>query len=159
MTTPSWTTYGGSPERLGAAETESASLQRAFVLPLSGTVTGQVLSSGGLFYAATNAGEIVAFDADGTVLWRDDVGQLAHTCVQLNGYGLVGTGVIDQAAGILYVADAFGRLHALALATGAEEPGWPVRMFTDYRRELNWGALALADGSVYVPTASYCASR
>src|SRR5262249_21972753 len=34
--------------------------------------------------------------------------------------------------------------------------GWPVRVFTDFRRELVWGALSLADGSVYVPTASYC---
>ena len=37
-------------------------------------------------------------------------------------------------------------------------PGWPVRVFGDYRRELVWGALALVDGSVYVPTAAYCDS-
>ena len=57
---------------------------------------------------------------------------------------------------MLYLMDAFGRLHALSLSTGANRPGWPVKVFTDDRRELNWGALSLVDGSVYVPTASYC---
>src|SRR5262249_59286563 len=32
------------------------------------------------------------------------------------------------------------------------------RVFSDFRRELVWGALTLADGAVYVPTASYCDS-
>jgi hypothetical protein len=33
-----------------------------------------------------------------------------------------------------------------------------VRVFSDFRRELVWGALTLADGAVYVPAASYCDS-
>src|SRR5262249_3550406 len=82
------------------------------------------------------------------------VGQLTNRCAQLDGYGVTGTGVIDPATDTLYVADAFGRLHALALSNGAERPGWPVRVFTDDRRELVWGALSLVDGAVYVPTAS-----
>src|SRR5262249_44698777 len=49
-------------------------------------------------------------------------------------------------------------LHALDLATGAERPGWPIRVVGDFRRQLVWGALTLADGAVYVPTASYCDS-
>src|SRR5262249_51697614 len=52
----------------------------------------------------------------------------------------------------------FGRLHALDLANGVERKGWPVRVFTDFRKELVWGALTLASGGVYVPTASYCDS-
>src|SRR5262249_35088222 len=127
-------------------------------LPVDGRVTGQVLYAAGAFYAATTSGEVVSFDADGYVRWRTDVGQLAHTCQQLDGYGIVGTGAIDTAAKTLYVADAFGRLHALALGTGAERPGWPLRMFADYRRELAWGALSFVDGAVYVPTAAYCDS-
>jgi len=68
------------------------------------------------------------------------------------------TTTLNGAANALYVADAFGRLHALDLTTGAEHDSWPVRVFSDFRRELAWGALTLADGAVYVPTASYCDS-
>jgi hypothetical protein len=154
---PAWSEYGAGPARSSDARTTTpASLRRTFVLPLSGRITSQVLFGNGLFYAATSAGKVVAFDRNGYVHWRADVGQLAHSCPQLDGYGVTGTGVLDLSAGTLYVADAFGRLHALALATGVERQGWPVRVFTDYRRQLAWGALSLVDGSVYVPTASYC---
>jgi len=153
---PDWTTYGAGAGRAGAAQATPASLTRAFVLPARGRITAQVLEAGGTFYAATTAGEVVAFTADGYVRWRADVGQLAQSCAQLDGYGVLGTGVVDAAAGTLYVADAFGKLHALDLGSGAERPGWPVRVFADFRRELVWGALTLADGAVYVPTASYC---
>jgi len=154
--TASWTTFGNATQRTGVAAAAPTNLHRRFVLPVDGRITSQVLASRGVFYAATTAGEVVAFTADGFVLWRDDVGQLAQTCPQLDGYGIVGTGVIDTAARTLYVADSFGRLHALDVADGVERKGWPVRVFTDFRRELVWGALTLAGGSVYVPTASYC---
>ena len=155
---PSWTTYGAGTARTGlAASSDSVTqLTRHFVIPLSGGITAQVLEADGTFVAASTGGEIVAFDADGFIRWRADVGQLAHSCQQLNGYGVVGTGVIDPASGTYYVADAFGRLHALSLATGAERSGWPVRVFSDFDRELDWGALTLAAGSVYIPTAAYC---
>lgn len=126
------------------------------MLPFAGSVTGQVLENDNIFYGATNAGQVVAFTADGYILWQDDFGQLAQTCPQLTGYGLVSTGVIDDSTSTLYVMDAFGRLHALDLATGAEEQGWPVRVFSDFRKELDWGVLTLADGNVYVPTGAYC---
>jgi hypothetical protein len=151
-----WTTWGNSPDRLGDAASDPVTLERNFVLPLSGRITNQVLYDNGSFFTATSTGEIVSFTASGIVRWKDDVGQLSSKCAQLDGYGVTGTGVIDPAAGILYEMDAFGRLHALSLATGAEQPGWPVQVFTDARNEVDWGALTLADGAVYVPTASYC---
>jgi hypothetical protein len=154
-----WLGFGNSPDRVGAAAAPAtSSLKRVFVLPVDGRITGQILADGGTFYAATTAGEIVAFTSDGYVRWRADVGQLAQSCQQLDGYGIVGTGVIDPSSSTLYVADAFARVHAFDLATGAERPGWPVRVFSDFRRELVWGALTLADGGLYVPTASYCDS-
>jgi hypothetical protein len=64
--------------------------------------------------------------------------------------------VVDPATRALYVADAFGLLHALDLATGRDRPGWPVRLYSDPSAELVWGALSLVDGSVYVGTGSYC---
>jgi len=139
-----WTTFGDGAARAGDAAAVPPGLSRDFALPLDGRIVGQVLDARGTFYAATTAGEIAAFTPDGSLLWHDDVGQLAQSCQQLDGYGIVGTGVIDEGSNSLYVADAFGRLHALDLATGAEHAGWPLRVFSDFRRELVWGALTLA---------------
>jgi hypothetical protein len=155
---PAWNGWGNSPERWGLAGIDPATLTRSFVLPLDGRITSQVLFADGAFYAATSAGKVVSFTAAGVVRWQVDVGQLSNRCAQLDGYGVTGTGVIDPASGVLYVADSFGRLHALDLSSGAELPGWPVRVFSDDRQELVWGALSLVDGAVYVPTASYCDS-
>jgi hypothetical protein len=109
-----------------------------------------------VFFVTSNAGDVVAFDRNGSIRWRRNVGQLAHSCQQLDGYGIVGTGVIDPAAHTLYVADAFGRLHAFAVSSGAERPGWPIRLYPTFTQQLDWGALTLAGGFVYVPTAAYC---
>jgi hypothetical protein len=103
-----WTTYGDSPARISAVPAQAGQLTRRFVLPLGGRITGQVLSADGAFFAATTSGEVVSFNPDGYVRWRGDVGQLAHTCEQLDGYGVVGTGVIDAASKTFYFADAFG---------------------------------------------------
>jgi hypothetical protein len=154
----SWLGYGNGPERDGDAAAETAAPTRLFVLPVDGRIIGQILADDGTFYAATTSGEVIAFTADGYVRWRAAVGALAQSCAQLDGYGILGTGVIDGSSGTLYVADAFGRLHALDVDTGAERDGWPVRVFSDFRREVVWGALTLADEAVYVPTASYCDS-
>src|SRR5437868_15030176 len=73
-----WTGYGDGPERDGVASpaADGTTPNRDFVLPLEGRIVGQVLESGGTFYAATTAGEVAAFTADGIVRWRDEVGQL-----------------------------------------------------------------------------------
>ena len=151
-----WTTFGASTNRNGYSPIAVAQLGRAFVLPLNGRMTSQVLTADGLFFVTTNGGEVVAFDANGFVRWRQNVGQLAHDCGQLDGYGVVGTGVIDPRTHTFYVVDAFARMHAFALSSGAERPGWPIRLFPAFTEELDWGALTLAGGSVYVPSAAYC---
>jgi hypothetical protein len=155
---PAWTTFGAGPARLGEAPAPASSshVARRFVLPLAGRITAQVLAAGGVFVAATTNGDVVGLDRNGFVLWHDRLGQLANSCPQLDGYGVVSTGVIDPSSRTVYVMDGFGRLHALALGTGVERSGWPVRVFADFDRELDWGALTLAAGSVYVPTAAYC---
>ena len=54
--------------------------------------------------------------------WRVELGQLERVCQQIDGYGVTGTPAIDLGTHAIYVADAFGRIHALDLATGAERP-------------------------------------
>jgi hypothetical protein len=159
-----WTTYGGEPGRSSATTVPLAPpVKPDFVLPLRGRVTSQVLAARDVpapgvttLYVTTSAGLIYGVSESGYVRWRVDLGQLAHSCLQLDGYGVTGTPVIDPAAGTLYAVDALGWLHGLALATGAERPGWPVRLYTDPAKELVWGALTLASGRVYAATGSYC---
>jgi len=107
-------------------------------------------------YVGTSAGRVYAFAPNGYVRWQADFGQLGRPCTQLDGYGVTGTPVVDAATRALYAADAFGRLHALDLATGAERGGWPVRLYSDFQSEHVFGGLTAAAGYVYVPTGSYC---
>src|SRR5207253_1995316 len=107
-------------------------------------------------YVATNKGLVYALAENGYVLWRVELGQVERLCPQIDGYGVTGTPAIDPDTNALYVADAFGRVHALDLVTGEEHPGWPIRVYADFRRELVWGALAIVGGGVYLGTGSYC---
>jgi PQQ-like domain len=162
---PGWATYGGEPGRSNAttASVPADSIRPAFVLPLRGRVTSQVVAARDVprrglttLYVATSAGRVYAFSENGYVRWQADLGQYANACAQLDGYGVTGTPVIDQAARILYIVDGVGRLHALDLATGGERDGWPVTLYPDTANELVWGALTLAAGHVYAATGSYC---
>jgi hypothetical protein len=140
-------------------------LKTSWFVPLPGTVTTQPLVARNVprdgdltVYVGTASGFVYALAANGYVRWRVDLGRLVDdACPQIpDGFGITGTPVIDPSTRTLYVADAFGRLHALDLATGAERPGWPVLLYQDPRREMVWGALLLADGAVYAGTGAYC---
>jgi hypothetical protein len=160
-----WLTFGAAPARPGATTSAVGPLRAGWFAPLTGTVTAQPLVARNVpragestSYVVTQSGFVYALAANGYVRWRVDLGRYTSTnCPQVpDGWGLTGTPVIDPATRALYVADAFGRLHALDLVTGAERAGWPVVLYSDYKRELVWGALLLAGGSVYAGTGSYC---
>src|SRR5581483_8709314 len=87
-------------------------------------------------YIATTSNSVYAFDADtGTQYWHTNLGTpIANTdygagCVDINGNaGIVGTPVIDPAAGTLYVVNSLNNggafsfmLHALDITTGADK--------------------------------------
>jgi PQQ-like domain len=162
-TRPGWATFGGGNERTGAAPA-LGNLSRSWFSPVPGMVTTQPLVAAGVpgpgtetVIVGTAAGYVYALAPNGYVRWRVDLGQQVNSCPQIpDGWGVTGTPVIDQASRTLYVVDAFGRLHALDLATGRERSGWPVVLYRNYGQELDWGALTLVSGSVYVPTGSFC---
>jgi len=160
-----WLVYGNDLARSSAtgASLSPPSLKPAWYTPVSGRISSQALVAQDVpvpgtrtVYFATSKGVVYALSENGYVRWRVELGQLDRVCQQIDGYGVTGTPAIDRDTGALYVADAFGRLHALDLATGQERPGWPVRVYEDFRRELVWGALTIVDGSVYFGTGSYC---
>ena len=158
-TTP-WTTFGGGPARTDEAAAVGA-LTQSWFTPLPGMVTTQPLVVPGkpeaTVYVGTAAGYVYALAPNGYVRWRVDLGHQFNSCPQIpDGWGITGTPTADPQAGLLYVVDAFGRLHALDLATGHERAGWPIALYSDYQHELDWGASTLVDGSLYVPTGSFC---
>ena len=160
-----WSTYGNDVARSSSTATAllPSALRPAWYTPVSGRISSQALVAQDVpapgmrtVYVATSKGVVYALGENGYVRWRVELGQLDRICQQIDGYGVTGTPAIDPATRTLYVADAFGRLHALDLVSGAERPGWPVLVYTDPRRELVWGALTIVNGSVYFGTGSYC---
>src|SRR5262245_37813138 len=160
-----WLVYGNDVARSSSTDTSLSppSVRPAWFTPISGRVSAQALVAQDVpgpgqwtVYVATSKGVLYALAENGYVRSRADLGQLERICQQIDGYGVTGTPTIDLATHAIYVADAFGRVHALDLATGAERPGWPVTVYADFRRELVWGALTNVDGSIYFGTGSYC---
>jgi hypothetical protein len=159
-----WTTFGNGLARTSAASAPlRPDLGEIWAIKLPGRITSQPIVVRGApgthratAYFATSAGVVQAVSDTGRPLWRVQVGTLKHTCPQLDGYGVTGTPVADPLTQALYLADGVGRLHALDLATGKERPGWPVRLYSDFRQELVWGALTRVRDSIYLGTGSYC---
>ena len=159
-----WLVYGNGAARHGyTADAAGPAAVEAWRRRLNGAILTQALVVRGVpsrrertVYVGTAAGSVYALAADGRVRWRADLGRVEHTCRQLDEYGVIGTPVVDVRTRALYAADSHGRLHALDLVTGRERRGWPVRLYSDFRREVVWGALALVGRSIYVPTGAYC---
>jgi putative pyrroloquinoline-quinone binding quinoprotein len=160
--TGGWLVYGNDLPRTSATATSlsAPSVRPAWFTPISGRVSAQALvaedTGRRTVYVATSKGVVYAIGESGYIRWRTELGQLERICGQIDGYGVTGTPAIDRGTSALYLVDAFGRLHALDLATGEERPGWPVTLYPDFRRELVWGALTIVKGSIYLGTGSYC---
>jgi len=163
--TSGWLAYGNDAARSSFTDNSVSppSLRPAWYTPISGRVSSQALVAQDVpgpglktVYVATSRGLVYALAENGYVRWRVELGQLERVCQQIDGYGVTGTPAIDLNTQALYVADAFGRIHALDLSTGAERAGWPVMVYSDFRRELVWGALTIVRGSIYFGTGSYC---
>ncbi len=128
-------------------------------------------------YVATLNNSIYAFDADnGTELWMQNYGPAtsfvplchdsAYNTSPSLGAGIIGTPVIDAAAGTMYFVAKTGTgavgspyslvLHAVDITSGAERTGSPVVMTPNGgptflpRFQENRPALLLSNGFVYV---------
>ena len=143
-----WLAYGNDAARTSFTDTSLSppSVKPAWYTPILGRVSSQALVAQDVpgpglktVYVATSRGMVYALAENGYVRWRVDLGQLERVCQQIDGYGVTGTPAIDLASRTLYVADAFGRVHALDLATGAERAGWPVTVYSDFRRGARLG--------------------
>lgn len=115
-----------------------------------------------VIYEGTEHGDFYAIRAgDGHVIWHRNLGSVTTVCPEFPGrvFGIGGAAVISfssPGAGVVYVAGGDGAVHALDLATGAEQAGWPVSGVFTPSEETVWGGLNLFDGNLYVIVASHC---
>ena len=134
---------------------------------VTGTMDAQIFASplvdGGLVYAVTLGNTVYAFNqADGSTYWWTNLGPPTTSgwgCGNVAPMGILGTPVIDTAAGRIYVAalgsDHLYRVFGLSLSTGAIvlTTVIPNTIGTgfDWTIQQQRGALGLANGYVYVP--------
>ncbi len=115
-----------------------------------------------VIYEGTEDGDFYALRADtGTVVWHRNLGSLQTTCRDMPSgvFGVGGAGVLafsSRRAKAIYVAGGDGAIYKLNLATGADEPGWPLRGVFDPEHETVYSGLNLFDGRLYVAVASHC---
>lgn len=120
---------------------------------------------------ASESNVVTAIDAtSGVTIWSRNLGPPVRLstlpCGNIDPLGVTGTPVIDEASGTLYldavIADRgpHHRLFAVSLDDGAVKPNWPVDVADtlrmqgqafDPRTQNQRGALAILDGTLYVP--------
>jgi hypothetical protein len=125
----------------------------------------------GAFIAVSADNVVTALDeATGATLWTKTIdsapGVKGQACgVSFDPVGILGTPVIDEKTGTIYVAAAIGtnaverqEVHALSIADGASRAGWPVNVSAMKAGSLSFNtkfqnqrsALSLVNGIVYV---------
>jgi outer membrane protein assembly factor BamB len=119
---------------------------------------------GGIVYAATLNNSVYALNqTDGSVVWQRNLGAPetgGWGCGDVSPQGILGTPAIDPTGGRIYVAAQFSsddvyHVYGLNLATGAVELNTPIPASIgtgfDWTIQQERGALAVANGHVYVP--------
>jgi outer membrane protein assembly factor BamB len=158
-----WPTYHRTLDRAGAVTGLPAvhRLASAWTVKLDGAVYGQPIVVGSLVVAATEADTVYGLDlGTGTVRWRINVGAPVRArdlpCGNIDPLGITSTPAYDASTGSVFVvAETTGGRHtlvALNALTGQER--WSRSLDVTRRAraaEQQRGALAVANGRVYVP--------
>ena len=159
-----WTTYHRDNSRDGnqsATPVTSAHAKWAGPTGVDGQVYAEPLVCGDAVFVATENDSVYAINATtGGVLWRTHLGTPVPgddlPCGDIDPSGITGTPVIDTTNGVLYVVaylvPAHHVLFGLSVASGAVLSQVPVDPDPpNTTAEQERGALALANGIVYVP--------
>lgn len=158
-----WPTYHRTLDRAGAVPDLPAvhRLDPAWTAPLDGAVYGQPIVVGDLAIAATEADTVYGLDlTTGAVRWRTHLGTPVPAsdlpCGNIDPLGITGTPAHDAATGSVFVvAETTGGQHTLVAidaTTGRER--WRRSLDVTSHDRLaaqQRGALAVANGRVYVP--------
>src|SRR5579871_1572423 len=164
-----WTTFGGDGARTGSNPCETrltpatvSGLHLLWAAPLKPPYAPGLSIAGGVHdtvFVADEHGEVQALDAaTGAVLWKRGFGAHRSTCTDIpdGRWGTSAAPLLDLATGTGYLTTASDRVVAIDLATGRMRRGWrPVRVGA-VRVDHVYSALTMANGRLYVATASYC---
>jgi outer membrane protein assembly factor BamB len=171
-----WTTFGFDLQRTGYNPSETqlsasnvSSLKLHWSIDLGGAMVTQPtflsgVTVGGastdLVYVATLPGLVTALNAAiGKVVWQSQVPAVQPIGGDFGAgvVGVIGTPTIDRANNQMFVVSGTGQLHALDLATGAEQSGWPLPLLDAANgppRMFVYGSPTLVGTSLYIATAS-----
>ena len=174
----SWLTYGFDVQRTGYNASENtlgtgnaAGLHLRWRRNLGDVMIAQPVEAAGvnvgglstnIVYEGTEHGDLYALNAsNGAVVWHKNLGSVDTGCSDMPDavFGIGGAGVISftsAGAGVLYIAGGNGAVHALDLATGQEQTGWPVKGVFTPAQEHVYSGLTLFNGELYVAVASHC---
>lgn len=161
-----WPMYHLDPAHTGndTASPTATTLTAAWSKAVVGQVYAEPLVAGNLVLIATEQNNVYAFDATtGSIVWQNTslgapVPQSALPCGNINPVGITGTPVVDSAAGVVYVAATLAQpalhyeLFAISIADGSlrwQKDIAPAGFDPLYQGQR--GALALANGNVYIP--------
>jgi outer membrane protein assembly factor BamB len=164
LTEGNWTTYHKDPARSGdepSLTVYSAYSKWSSAARLDGQVYAEPLVCGGTVYVATENNSVYALNAtNGELLWTTHLGSPVNgstlPCGDIDPSGITGTPVIDAATQTLYAVAFLNPTHhtlfGLDLANGTVtsqvgvDPSGALPQLEQQR-----GALALDDGTVYIP--------
>ncbi|TMF74594.1 MAG: hypothetical protein E6I15_09755 [Chloroflexi bacterium] len=163
-----WTVYHHDNAHTGYDSTQPAAsgATTGWVSPtLDGSVYAEPLVFNGIVYTATLQGTVYAINqSDGTIAWSKNVG-VPHPvgsgqCGNINPLGILGTPVIDTAANRIYVSEILNSdsaWHVFGIDLSSHLVVMDTQIPSSVGTGLDWtieqqrGALALANGYVYVP--------
>lgn len=169
-----WLTYHHDNSRAGSSGsiTGIGAPYVAWKSQVDAAVYAEPLFYNGFVFIATENDSVYALNStSGAIVWSNLLGTPANSLVSpyvCNGHGpnitptigITGTPVIDPASGTIYVAALIGNLgyELFALNTNTGEQRWNATITApnfQYLPEEQRGALALANGYVYVPFGGY----
>lgn len=173
---------GSNPNETTLGATNVKNLVAKWSFATQGVITAQPVVANGvsvngtpkdLLFVGDNNGHFFALDAKstnpaGTIIWTRSLGFLQPTppCEDLpnNHFGIIGSAAISRTAnggrGAVFVA-ANGRAYQFDLATGNPVSPWPaggvaIPNVVPASEGYIYGGVALANGKLYLTTASAC---
>ena len=172
-----WSTFGFDAQRTGYNPFETtigtgnaAGLHKLWSVDLGDVMIAQPVEAAGVdingtstnvIYVGTEHGDFYGLRAtDGSTVWHRNLGSVDTGCSDMPDdiFGIGGAAAVDHGAGVVYLAGGDGKVHAMDMATGTEEPGWPVGHVFDRNQEHVYGGLNIdaATNQLYVVVASHC---
>jgi outer membrane protein assembly factor BamB len=164
-----WPEFGLNPQRTNATaeatgiSAANVSRLRARAVALPGTVDSSPIYLHGVevagathdtIFVTTTYGITLAIDASsGRVLWRFTPPGIARW--RGSGQFTTASPVADPGRAFVYSASPNGEVHKLAVATGREQAGWPVRITTDPGHEKLTASLNVTGSLLLASTGGY----